>query len=137
MSPVGNIFVHLLFLWEVLVPTTHTHSFAFLVQEIRMENLSSCISRREAWWWQNETKGVSFIQTPLWLWSILHNAFVNWKQHFLYCFLVSYGIRNRDEVTFMKRLRKKWNGGTVVFWTMISSERCSQAKWCHYNDDCN
>lgn len=28
-------------------------------------------------------------------------------------FVVSYGIRNRDEVTFMKRLRKKWIWGTV------------------------
>lgn len=27
---------------------------------------------------------------------------------FPYCAIFSYGIKNRDEVTFMKKLRKKW-----------------------------
>lgn len=83
---------------------------SFLWQEIRLENLSFSISRGKAWRWQDEAQRVS-------LW---HNQLPHLKrcyqQHcltisFLSAFLhvFSYGIRNRDEVTFMKRLRKKWN----------------------------
>lgn len=50
-----------------------------------------------------------------------YNIIINnrvWTFFSLYLYfsscIFSYGIRNRDEVTFMKRLRKKWNVTTNI-----------------------
>lgn len=83
---------------------------SFLWQEIRLENLSFSISRGKAWRWQDEAQRVSLWHNQLPHLQRCHHQHcltISFLSAFLHVF--SYGIRNRDDVTFMKRLRKKWN----------------------------
>lgn len=100
---------HLTWIWNIQTLPVLVSLCPF--QEVRLENVSLSISRGKAWRWQDEAQRVSLTKTPSLVLSSVPLELV-----FLTVLIFSsYGIKNRDEVTFMKKLRKKWKCNIKVF----------------------